>query len=335
MGLEWIVRVHRRLGELLAAAGFEGRLVADEGGFGPRLANNRQALEFIVRAIEAARLRPGSDVALALDVASTHFFDGSHYRLAATGAERLSSGQLIDQLAELADAFPIRSIEDGLAEDDWSGWQQLTARLGERVQLVGDDLFTTNPQRLARGIELHAANSVLVKVNQIGTLSETFATIRLARRASYSLVVSARSGETEDTTLADLAVAVAAEQIKIGSITRSERLAKYNRLLAIEEQLSAGASRRTGLPQTCRANRLLGQFGFVRIGRHRHGGAGRLRAVGPAPPESTGPRAWANRPQSAELPGWARLGPSGLAGRRRPALSRRRYALPTSAGAAA
>ncbi len=242
VGLEWIVRVHRRLGELLAAAGYEGRLVADEGGFGPRLASNRQALEFVVRAIEAVRLRPGEDVALALDVASTHFFDGSHYRLTATGNERLTSGQLIDYLAELAGAFPIRSIEDGLAEDDWAGWQQLTARLGGRVQLVGDDLFTTNPQRLARGIGLHAANSVLVKVNQIGTLSETFETIRFARQAGYSLVVSARSGETEDTTLADLAVAVAAEQIKIGSITRSERLAKYNRLLAIEEELAARRS---------------------------------------------------------------------------------------------
>ncbi len=239
VGLEWIVRVHRRLGELLSAAGYEGRLVADEGGFGPRLTSNRQAVEFIVRAIEAAALAPGRDVALALDVASTHFFDGSHYRLAATGDLRLSSNQMIDQLAELIDAFPIISLEDSLAEEDWSGWQQLTSRLGDRVQLVGDDLFTTNPDRLARGIELHAANSVLVKVNQIGTLSETFQTIHLARKAKFSIVVSARSGETEDSTIADLAVAVAADQIKIGSITRSERLAKYNRLLAIEEGLRA------------------------------------------------------------------------------------------------
>ena len=242
VGLEWIVRVHRRLGELLSAAGCEGRLVADEGGFGPRLASNRQALEYIMRAIEAAGLQPGRDVALALDVASTHFFDGSHYRLAATGDERLSSADLIEQMAELVDAFPLVSLEDALAEEDWAGWQQLTARLGRRVQLVGDDLFTTNPQRLRRGIELHAANSVLVKVNQIGTLSETFETIRVARSAGFSLVVSARSGETEDSTMADLAVAVAADQIKIGSITRSERLAKYNRLLAIEERLAAQRS---------------------------------------------------------------------------------------------
>ncbi len=150
---------------------------------------------------------------------------------------------MIDQLSELVEAFPIISLEDSLAEEDWSGWQQLTARLGQRVQIVGDDLFTTNPQRLARGIELRAANSVLVKVNQIGTLSETFQTIRLARSAAFSIVVSARSGETEDATIADLAVAVAADQIKIGSITRSERLAKYNRLLAIAERLTAAENR--------------------------------------------------------------------------------------------
>jgi enolase len=238
VGLEWIVRVHRRLGQLLSAAGYEGRLVADEGGYGPRLVSNRQAAEFIVAAIEAAGLSPGREMALAIDVASTHFFDGSHYRLAATGDRRLTSLELVDELAELVDSFPIVSLEDGLAEDDWSGWQALTARLSSRVQLVGDDLFTTNPERLLHGIELGAANSVLVKVNQIGTLSETFRTIQLARSAGYSIVVSARSGETEDTTIADLAVAVAAEQIKIGSITRSERLAKYNRLLAIEERLA-------------------------------------------------------------------------------------------------
>ncbi len=234
-GLEWSVRVYRRLGKLLADAGYEGRLVGDEGGYGPRLPSNALAAEFVVGAIEAAGLRPGPDVTLAVDVASTHFYDGRHYRLAATGDARLSGAEMIDQLAALTERFPITSIEDGLAEDDWSGWQQLTARLGKKVRLVGDDLFATNPERLRRGIELGAANSVLIKVNQIGTLSETLETIQLARQSGYSYIVSARSGETEDTTIADLAVATAAEGIKIGSITRGERLAKYNQLLRIEE----------------------------------------------------------------------------------------------------
>jgi enolase len=235
--LEWSVRIYRRLGTLLGEAGYEGRLVGDEGGFGPRLANNAQAAEFVVRAIEAAGLVPGRDVALALDVASTHFYDGSRYRLSATLHEQLTSEQLIDQLSALVDAFPITSIEDGMAENDWQGWQELTRRLGARVRLVGDDLFTTNATRLQRGIELGAANSVLVKMNQIGTLSETFETIKLARRHGYAYVVSARSGETEDTSIADLAVATAAEHIKIGSIVRGERLAKYNQLLRIAEEL--------------------------------------------------------------------------------------------------
>ncbi|MGE0608590.1 MAG: phosphopyruvate hydratase [Pirellulales bacterium] len=236
-GLEWIVRVYRRLGELLSQAGFEGRLVGDEGGYGPRLASNRQAAEFVVRAIEAARLRPVEDVTLALDVASTHFFDGSHYRLAATGDARLTSDEMIDQLAALVDEFPIDSIEDGLAEDDWPGWQRLTARLGKRVRLVGDDLFTTNQRRLARGLELSAGNAVLIKVNQIGTLTETLQSMHLAGQHGWWRVVSARSGETEDSTIADLAVGAAGEQIKIGSIVRGERLAKYNRLLRIAEEL--------------------------------------------------------------------------------------------------
>ncbi len=236
-GLEWSVRIYRCLGRLLAEAGFEGRLVGDEGGFGPRLPSNEQAAEFVVRAIEAAGLRPGDDVTLAIDVASTHFYDGQHYRLAATGDVRLNAEQMIEQLAALAARFPITSIEDGLAEDDWAGWQQLTARLGGTIQLVGDDLFATNPERLRRGIACGAANSVLVKVNQIGTLSETLATVALARQAGYGFVVSARSGETEDTTIADLAVATAADRIKIGSVVRSERLAKYNQLLRIAEEL--------------------------------------------------------------------------------------------------
>jgi enolase len=238
IGLEWIVRVYRRLGELLTKAGYEGRLVGDEGGFGPRLTSNAEAAEFVVRAIEAAGLKPGEQVSLAIDVASSHFYDGEHYRLKATGDARLTSGEMIDQLEQLVERFPVVSIEDGLAEEDWSGWQQLVARLGQRVRLIGDDLLVTNADRLQRAIDQQAANSILIKVNQIGTLSETLATMRLAESAGYLRVVSARSGETEDTTIADLAVGTAAEQIKIGSIVRSERLAKYNRLLRIEEELA-------------------------------------------------------------------------------------------------
>jgi len=236
-GLEWIVRVYRRLGELLAGAGYEGRLVGDEGGFGPRLPSNRAALEFVVQAIEAAKLRPGVDMAIALDVAATHFFDGERYQLAATGGERLTAADLIGEMAALVDAFPIVSIEDGLAEDDWSGWQELTRRLGGRVRLVGDDLFVTQLARLERGISEHVANAVLLKPNQIGTITGTIAAAEAARKAGYLRVVSARSGETEDTTIADLAVGLGAEQIKIGSIVRGERLVKYNRLLRIAEMI--------------------------------------------------------------------------------------------------
>jgi enolase len=237
VGLEWILRVYRRLGELLTAAGYEGRLVGDEGGYGPRLTSNAEAAEFVVRAIEAAGLRPGEEVSLALDVASSHFYDGEHYHLKATGETRLTSSEMIDELARLADRFPIVSIEDGLAEEDWQGWNLLTARLGDRLRLVGDDLLVTNATRLRQAIDRRAANAILIKPNQIGTLSETLDTMRLARSASFLRIVSARSGETEDTTIADLAVGTAAEQIKIGSITRSERLAKYNRLLRLEEEL--------------------------------------------------------------------------------------------------
>ncbi|HVC93328.1 MAG TPA: phosphopyruvate hydratase [Pirellulales bacterium] len=237
VGLEWIVRVARRLGKLLTEAGYEGRLVGDEGGYGPRLSSNREAAEFVVRAIRAAGLAPGNDVTIALDVASSHFFDGLHYRLQANGGRRLTSAEMIDELESLVTDFPITSIEDGLAEDDWDGWSELTRRLGHCVKLVGDDLFATNPARLRRGIGAGVANSVLIKVNQIGTLTETMETMRLARGAGYTRVVSARSGETEDTTIADLAVGTSAELIKIGSIQRSERLAKYNRLLLIEEDI--------------------------------------------------------------------------------------------------
>jgi enolase len=229
------VRVYRHLGRALSDAGFEGRLVGDEGGYGPRLRTNVQAIEFVVRAIEAAGLRPGDDVSIALDVAATHFFDGARYCLSATGGGQLTGSQWIDRLASLVETFPIESIEDPLADNDWDGWREITERLGRLVRLVGDDLFTTNTQRLARGVELGAANSILIKPNQIGTLTETFEAIALARRSGYGYIVSARSGETEDTTIADLAVAAAADRIKIGSVARGERLAKYNQLLRIAE----------------------------------------------------------------------------------------------------
>jgi len=241
VALEWIVRVYRRLGKLLNDSAHEGRLVGDEGGYGPRLANSRMATQFVVRAIEAARLRPGEDVTIAIDAASTHFYDGTHYRLKEAGGRRLSSSEMVEYLVALVDEFPITSIEDGLAEEDWQGWAELTQRLGSRVRLVGDDLFATHEERLRRGVSMKAANSVLIKLNQIGTLSETLRTMRLAQSSNYGRVVSARSGETEDSTIADLAVGTATKHIKIGSITRSERLAKYNRLLRLEEELGAEA----------------------------------------------------------------------------------------------
>lgn len=239
VGLEWIVRVYRRLGELLRQSGYEGYLVGDEGGFGPRLKSNREAVEFVVRAIEHAELRPGVDVNLAIDVASTQFYREGRYVLRAEGGQTLTADEMIDRLAGWVDEFPIASIEDGLAEEDWAGWERLTARLGHQVKLVGDDLFATNERRVQRGIATQAANAVLIKMNQIGTLTETLQTMRVARSAGFACVVSARSGETEDTTMADLAVATAAESIKIGSIVRSERLAKYNQLLRLEELLDA------------------------------------------------------------------------------------------------
>jgi enolase len=235
--LEWIVRVYRRLGELLNEAGYECYLVGDEGGFGPRLKSNREAVEFVVRAIGAAGLKPGEDVTIALDVAATHFYREGGYFLATEQGKRLASSQMIDRLEGWVSDFPITSIEDGLAENDWDGWKDLTARLGNRVKLVGDDLFATNSKLLQEGIHKGVANAILIKVNQIGTLTETLNTMLLAKQHGYTCVVSARSGETEDDFLADLAVGTAAEYIKIGSIARSERLAKYNRLLRIAEEI--------------------------------------------------------------------------------------------------
>lgn len=237
VALEWIVRIYRHLGKLLNQAGFEGTLVGDEGGYGPKLTSPHAAAEFVVRAIEAAGLQPGSDVCLGLDVASTHFYENGVYKLVATGGQELSSLQMVDLLDDLVAKFPIISIEDGIADADWDGWRLLTDRLRTKVQLIGDDLFVTNRQRLQAGIEKDVANSVLVKVNQIGTLTETMQTIRLALDNNFWPVISARSGETEDSTIADLAVATGAGQIKIGSVARSERLAKYNQLLRLEEYL--------------------------------------------------------------------------------------------------
>jgi enolase len=216
--------------------------VGDEGGFGPRLQSNEQAVEMVLRAIEHAGLSPERDAGLALDVAASHFVGDCGYCLRAENGRVLDAAQMIDLLRRWTRTYPIFSIEDGLAEDDWDNWQALTGALGKEVQLIGDDLFATNPERLRTGIALQAANAVLVKMNQIGTLTETFEVLRLAREAGYRAIVSARSGETEDDSLADLAVASGAGQIKIGSVARSERLAKYNQLLRIEEEIGAGAA---------------------------------------------------------------------------------------------
>ena len=235
--LVMIGNVYRALGTTLSKHGFEGVLVGDEGGYGPKLTSNEQAVEMLLEAITRAGLRPGADAIIALDVASTHFYREGKYHLDA----ELTADAMTAKLAQWVATYPIRSIEDGLAEDDWAGWQRLTAALGTKAQLIGDDLFTTNAARLQRGISEGVANSVLVKVNQIGTLTETFEVLALARQAGYRPVISARSGETEDATISDLAVATGAGQIKIGSVARSERLAKYNRLLRIEEEMGSAA----------------------------------------------------------------------------------------------
>lgn len=239
--LEMTGTVYRNLAAVLRRHGFESFLVGDEGGFGPRLRSNEQAVELILEAFQAAFLVPGRDAALALDVASTHFFRADRYHLQVDGGNPRSAAEMIDLLRRWVDAYPVLSIEDGLAEDDWDGWRRLTVALGNRVQLIGDDLFVTNSQRLERGITEKVANAVLVKVNQIGTLTETLQVVEMARNAGYRAVISARSGETEDSTLADLAVATGAGQIKIGSVARSERLAKYNQLLRIEEAMGPNA----------------------------------------------------------------------------------------------
>ncbi len=210
--------------------------VGDEGGFAPNLSSAEDAIAYIMKAIEAAGYTPGDDCVLALDVASTEFFNDGIYSLAGEG-KKLGSQEMVRYLENLVTKYPIVSIEDGMAEDDWEGWKMLTQAIGDKCQLVGDDLFVTNPKRLAMGLEKGAANSILVKVNQIGTLTETLDAVSLAQRNSYSAVMSHRSGETEDTTIADLAVATNCGQIKTGSLARSDRLAKYNQLIRIEEDL--------------------------------------------------------------------------------------------------
>jgi enolase len=238
--LEMTGNVYRALADTLRRHGHEGVLVGDEGGFGPRLAGNGQAIEMILEAIAKAGLTPGREAALALDVAASHFYRDGVYRLRTGTTGALSADEMIALLWSCVITYPILSLEDALAEDDWDGWRRLTEVLGGRVQLIGDDLFVTNPERLRRGIAEGVANSVLVKVNQVGTLTETREVLALARAAGYRPVISARSGETEDSTIADLAVATGAGQIKIGSVARGERLAKYNQLLRIEEELGAG-----------------------------------------------------------------------------------------------
>ena len=214
--------------------------VGDEGGFAPAVSSATEALDFIMKSITAAGYKPGEDVMIALDCAATEFHKNGKYEL--EGEKRtLTSAQLIAYYEELCNKYPICSIEDGLGEDDWEGWISLTEKLGDRVQLVGDDLFVTNPKRLAEGIERKAANAILVKVNQIGTLTETFEAIEMAKRAGFGIILSHRSGETEDSTIADLAVATNAGQIKTGSLSRSDRIAKYNQLLRIEEELGSSA----------------------------------------------------------------------------------------------
>ena len=238
--LRYGAEVFHALKKLLDGAGM-ATTVGDEGGFAPNLESHEAALKLIVQAIEKAGLQPGIDVAIGVDCAASEFYKDGRYHLESEGL-KLTSAELTDYLAAWCDKYPIISIEDGMAEGDWDGWKVLTDKLGRRVQLVGDDLFVTNAKILKEGIEKDIANSILIKVNQIGTLSETFQAIEMAKQAGYTAVISHRSGETEDTTIADLAVATNARQIKTGSLSRSDRMAKYNQLLRIEEELGDTAS---------------------------------------------------------------------------------------------
>jgi len=229
------VEVYHSLKKVLSQKGL-ATAVGDEGGFAPNLPSNEAALEVIVEAILMAGYVPGKDIYLALDVAATELYKDGYYHLQSSG-QKLTSAEMVDFYTRLADTYPLISLEDGLAEDDWEGWKLLTDRLGHKIQLVGDDLFVTNPERLRQGIEMGVCNSILVKVNQIGTLTETLQTIQMAKEAGYTCIISHRSGETEDSTIADIAVATNAGQIKSGAPARTDRVAKYNQLLRIEEEL--------------------------------------------------------------------------------------------------
>ena len=237
--LEMISSIYRKTKEILNKKGYNANLLADEGGFGPQLSSNEEALEILCDVFDLCGYKAGKDIAIALDVASSQFYDPGKNIYHLNSEERfLSSLEMVDMLERWTNDYPIISIEDGLAEEDWEGWKQLTLRLGNKIQLIGDDLFTTNPIRIQKGIDMNAGNAVLVKMNQIGTLTETIKAMEMAKNAGFKTVISARSGETEDSTLADLAVGLNGKQIKIGSIAGSSRLAKYNQLLRINEQLS-------------------------------------------------------------------------------------------------
>lgn len=238
-GLRMGTEIFHHLKKVLSSKGLSTN-VGDEGGFAPNLGSNDEAIEYVIQAIEKAGYRAGEDVFIALDAASSEFYKNGKYVFESTGEER-SSAEMVDYWANWCSKYPIVSIEDGLAEDDWAGWKMLTEKIGDKVQLVGDDLFVTNSKRLARGINEGIANSILVKVNQIGSLTETIDAVNLATKNAYTSVMSHRSGETEDSTIADLAVALNCGQIKTGSASRSDRMAKYNQLLRIEEQLGKGA----------------------------------------------------------------------------------------------
>ena len=240
-GLRAGVEVFHHLKEVLASDGL-ATAVGDEGGFAPDLDSNDEALQAITKAVERAGYRPGEEIFLALDAAASELYEEGNYLFRWSDRRNLQPDELIDYYAGLVDSYPVRSVEDGLGEDDWANWKLLTSRLGQRIQLVGDDLFATNTDRLKRGVEMGVGNSILIKVNQIGTLTETRAAVDMAHRAGYTAVISHRSGETEDTTIADLAVAVNAGQIKTGSASRTDRVAKYNQLLRIEADLGPKAT---------------------------------------------------------------------------------------------
>jgi enolase len=239
-GLRWGTEIYHNLKKVLKGRKL-ATAVGDEGGFAPDLPSNAAALDLILEAVLIAGYRPGEDVVLALDVAASEFYRDGAYHLAGEGGVAWSSAEMVAWYQGLCEKYPLVSIEDGLAEDDWAGWSALHTALGERIQLVGDDLFVTNVTRLSRGIQERVANSILVKVNQIGTLSETLAAVNMAHRAGFTSVMSHRSGETEDSTIADLAVAVGTGQIKTGAPCRSDRVAKYNQLLRIEQELGRTA----------------------------------------------------------------------------------------------